>query len=372
MQSIIEIARQIRRRLLLWSLLGWILLGTILSALSYFDYLRIAEKQVLARLNAIAVTLSTQLSAERHRRILQKYRQKDAIATSTQDKDYQVIHQMLRQVQLKNDIKTPIYTMIRRKGASTSERKGAFFFGVTSAKKPYFRHPYTPPKALFEQYEKGGQMRPYGDKHGQWLSAFVPIADSKGQVAVVQVDMKFGQFRKRARARLLQHILVSIGIIVVVWLILFRLVWNTTHSLVFHHEKQRRNMQFQEGVLLDNQALQETVGAYAGIVDHLADGILVTDTEGVVIHMNSAFFDLFGEDVGGMLGSSFKESCPKDLKELLHEASLHEDQLVHGVVTLGEVTTEAAATSMFQETQGDNPQQNIFVGLLLTVRMPRR
>ena len=58
--------------------------------------------------------------------------------------------------------------------------QGDFFFGISSADHPFYRHRYSDfPPELLANYEVGGMLPTYEDEHGVWLSAFSPVKDKE-------------------------------------------------------------------------------------------------------------------------------------------------------------------------------------------------
>src|SRR5690606_27552300 len=86
-----------------------------------------------------------------------------------------------------------------------------------------FRHKYEMfPDSLLINKDIGGKLNRYDSETGEWISAFYPIKNSIGQtVGLIQADVEFGDFRKRAWASFKTQALISFGVILVIALILY-------------------------------------------------------------------------------------------------------------------------------------------------------
>lgn len=187
---------------------------------SYYVQLEIHKQKVLSRLDAIATTTSSHINGDYLQAILVEYKNEDDITDNKQDFKYELINDLLSKVKAQNNISSEIYTL------TYDSTKNEFFFGVSSSKKPYYRHVYDHfPQELVTQYEVGGKIGVYEDKNGYWLSAFAPIFNSKDKiVGILQVDSLFDEFIQEARDSIFINILISLVLMVVLVLILIRSV----------------------------------------------------------------------------------------------------------------------------------------------------
>lgn len=173
---------------------------------SYYIQLDIHKQKVQSRLDAIAKTVSTQINGDDLEYLLMKYPNEDDIATNQQDSVYKKINSLLAQAKKQNKLKSEIYTL------SCKENKTYFEFGVSSSDNPYFRHQYSHfPKEIAELYEVGGKIGVYEDENGHWISAFVPIKNSNGDViSIIQADSLFDEFIEEANSSILMNIVISL------------------------------------------------------------------------------------------------------------------------------------------------------------------
>lgn len=210
--------------LLFFSLL--LLIGYFLTH-SYFVQLDIHKTKILTRLEAVAKTASSQLDGNQLEYLHNSYKKKNSIETNHQDRVYQLMNEVLLEIKELNILNTSIYTLFRE--------EGRFYFGVNSELKPYFRHGYENfPQELDTYFEQGGKVDVYEDDSGYWLSAFAPIKNSEGKVvAVVQVDNRFDEFLKEARA----EIFFNIGLSLFVTLIIIFFLIRAIRSILIQEDK---------------------------------------------------------------------------------------------------------------------------------------
>ena len=201
--------------LTLISILG---ITSIISYISYRSQQTIYERETLTRLKAISQTLASQINGDDLVYLYKKYPRKEDFNEQTKDSIYLKIHNKLRMTQLMNGLSSPIYTLLYHPSDT------AFHFGVTSAEKPYWMHHFKKfPKELFENYHKNGAIKPYSSENGTWLSAFSAIhqSDHKTHAGVVQVDIKFDEFKEKAIGTLVTNLFMTFLIVGIIAILIF-------------------------------------------------------------------------------------------------------------------------------------------------------
>lgn len=185
---------------------------------SYFVQLEIHKNRILSKLEAVATTASTQLDGNQLEYLFESYAEEDEIETNYQDRVYQLLHEKLLKIKKQNGLSSALYTL------TYDSTKKCFLFGVSSSSKPFFRHQYNHfPKALLQDYKKGGQLDVYEDQNGHWLSAFACIHNSKGKVVgIVQADQRFDEFLAEAQREIFINIGISLGFAIVLLTFLLR------------------------------------------------------------------------------------------------------------------------------------------------------
>ena len=241
-----------------------------LSFNSYFTFLNEAEKSELEMLSAIASTAALHINADDHTFLMQKYQKKDGITYSEQDSIYSYIHHYLNDVYKANDLRSPIYTLV--KGGDHD-----FCFGVTSSENPYFRHVYESfPPQLKESYMKGAMIPRFNDDHGTWLSSFSPLKNKKGEVvAVVMVDMQFDSFIQDARQRLWKDLFISLLIVITIGAVLYKYLKQITDS----EEKAKKELASSYQIIeKKNKNIEDSINYAKRIQDALVPGQQIIKT----------------------------------------------------------------------------------------------
>lgn len=185
---------------------AWAALSLYFLIWGYASLLREAESGALMRLAGIVNTLALQIDGDAHQQLMARYPAPDDINRSDQDSVYARLHALLRRNATANMLATPVYTIIYDSLA------GHYAFGVTSAAKPYFRHPYhSAPALLMEKHSEGAMIPMYEDEFGAWLSAFASIKNVQGvTVALVQADLRFDDFIMSARREVIGRLSISL------------------------------------------------------------------------------------------------------------------------------------------------------------------
>lgn len=83
------------------------------------------------------------------------------------------------------------------------DRKDGTWFLLMSSEKPFFKHTYDYRAEMAECLFEGKvvEVPPYEDKHGSWLSVYVPLrsSDKESPVALLEVDYRLDQLKKELR-----------------------------------------------------------------------------------------------------------------------------------------------------------------------------
>lgn len=210
-------SRKFSTRILLVVLGGYLLTSFYYLNNLYHSKIDASEKGTLERLEGISNTLASQINGTLLKLILTTYEKKDAIIDKYGDPNFREIAEVLERTKETNKLPTDIYTL------TYDSLNNKVFFGISSAKRQYFRHEYaSPPEILTSNYNIGAKVPMYHDENGTWLSAFTPIKDNKGNtVAVVQTDMPFDTFIEEAKQDLYQNVVINLIIILAVATLLF-------------------------------------------------------------------------------------------------------------------------------------------------------
>jgi signal transduction histidine kinase len=322
------------KNILLIVVLGFLTLTVFYAFLTYHHTINQAQQTTLTRLMGISNALALQIDGDRHAALLAQYPTKDAISTAEQDSVYQQIHHILVQNQAANMLKTPVYTIVFD---STAHQ---YVFGVTSAPKPYFRHPYRSfPKTIMEKHHEGAMIPMYKDEFGMWLSAFSVIKNRSGKVvALVQADEPFEAFIRHARAEALKNFLISLAVSGVFLFVLIRLL----QPILKREEKDREALAraHEQIVALDHfrkemmanvsHDLRTPIAAIMGFSDTLLQKKeMLTEAE------RERYLTIIGKEtrrLNGMIGDLFDLSKLEAGQIILHKELFHFGEMAQDVL----------------------------------------
>jgi len=209
-------------RIMLLLLSSLILISGAFIAYTYHTQLQASRTAEIAKLQSIARSLSTEIDGDLHQEMFLEYPSQNDISTVDSVSFYRDIHKFLARAQAVNIVKSDIYTLVYDEASSN------FYFGVTSAETPYYRHKWENyDNAHITHYQSGTSIGPYTDENGVWLSAFAPIKNSVGNtVAIVQVDEPFDSFIAEARQKVLIQLSIILTALICLTLIMLHLVQN--------------------------------------------------------------------------------------------------------------------------------------------------
>lgn len=200
-------------KVLLLVALFFVLICLTFTLFYYTQHLKNIENLELLKLRGISNAISDRIDGELHQKLMGQYKNKDDIRRFDQDTLYYEIHTILKEAVDNFMLHSPVYTLIKSKDSTH------YVFGVTSEVIPYFRHEYHSfPSEIFDMYDSGGEIKPYTDQYGTWLSAFSVIKDqNENIVALVMVDETFSAFKQKA----LKEIFTSLLFAFIVFLAMF-------------------------------------------------------------------------------------------------------------------------------------------------------
>lgn len=204
-----------RIMLLLFGLL--IGLTTLFLAYTYQSQLNQHEDAEKSKLSSIAHTLAAQIDGDEHTALFESFAEMDALKKTDDHPFYLQNQKMLANAKNANGLKTDIYTMV------LNPSRKYFEFAISSSTNPYWKHQWSEFDAVhIEKYNSGGDLGPYTDENGTWLSSFAPIKNKAGQtVGLLQVDQTFDTFIVAARNAVIRQLgFVLVGLAVVAFFIL--------------------------------------------------------------------------------------------------------------------------------------------------------
>jgi len=215
------------------------------------------QETEFSKLNAIANTLALQIDGNAYESLGNTFSGKDDIKSNQDDPFYSKISALLHSARVENKVNSDIYTLFK-------DNRELFSFGISSAENPYFRHSWVHTHPLYHlQYDQGGQLGPYEDENGTWLSAFAPIRNSTNKtVGLIQVDQHFDEFKARANAKIGRQILIIIPILL---LLIYAMLHVVQRMLVISEKvklvltRQRNEIEFKNQEIMSSITRAKTI-----------------------------------------------------------------------------------------------------------------
>ncbi len=278
-----NLIKNITGRIVLLITVALLLLSGYFLYISYNENINQAEKDTLERLHSISRTLALQLDGDKLSMLMGMFPEKDAIQSSDQNDYYQQIHRKLKEAAKLNDLPSPIYTL------TYDSSQQHFYFGITSAKEPYFRHTYTSaPTELKQNYTSGGTIPAFEDEHGTWLSAFSPIRDDQGNVVgILMVDQPFDRFIQEAQMKLLRDAGITISIFLIVGIFLLKAI----RKILKEEEQYKRDLENSNRIIEEKNQELYKLSLVASKTDNI---ILLLSPDGTIEWVNDHYERMIG------------------------------------------------------------------------------
>ncbi len=131
---------------------------------------------------------------------------------------------------------------------------------------------------------------------------------------------------------------------------------------------QESKMILEDQVNFATQSLQETLANLTSIIDNIADGLLVTNTEGKITQTNQALFKLFGLQSLDIVQSNSQDIFGNIFMELQGNLIKDPDNVLKREIDLPENKIgKIVATGVFKQESPENPEK-IFLGCVFLIR----
>lgn len=169
----------------------------IVSWLQYRQTIHDQLESTRSRLQNIVSLAVPRIDPDLHARVTERAR--------TDTDDFAALVAELRAIRSEAGLDTDVYTL-RRDGEQTR------FVAMTN-ETPYLGDPYELRDGPRMTFDSGGTgvEGPYGDEHGQWISAWAPIPDGAGGVAAIfQADEEVTTVMAAARNRALRDLVFAL------------------------------------------------------------------------------------------------------------------------------------------------------------------
>lgn len=231
---------------ILWVITGLtVLMIAYLISFNYYHSLELSQQNVLARLKAITLTASSQISGNLHERLVQKIRNE----TDSVEKfdEYKELHFQLAEIHRISELGAPLYTIFYDSISAQLE------YGVTSTTRSYFRQRMVYyPEVLMGKFEAGGVLHSYPTETGEVLSAFAPIKNGKGEtVALLVADQSCSVFTSEAHEELTRQSIIATATVLPFLLLLFFY----TRNFLKVQKEYERNLQKQQSAIVNQSRI---------------------------------------------------------------------------------------------------------------------
>lgn len=195
----------------------------IIAGITYLSYLisyRELERSLGMELEAIVRTGAVGISGDMHDLIKS--------GADVEGEAFQTIREHLLAIKKANKLDTEVYTF-RQMGEE-------LMFIVMTNEKPFVGDTYSIRPEMRPTLTKGQPAHTgvYGDKHGEWISAYAPILDSDGNLSgLLEADYEVHTFFALLREKFLYLVLKSLGFAAVAVIASFLLAKSVTRKLVY-------------------------------------------------------------------------------------------------------------------------------------------
>ncbi|MGK7901465.1 MAG: GAF domain-containing protein [Hormoscilla sp.] len=139
--------------------------------------------------------------------------------------------------------------------------------------------------------------------------------------------------------------------------------WEDTEVALLAQIGNQLGVGLNQAQLLDQTKIQSTelrttLADMSAIVDNLADGLLVTDTQGIITRFNRALKAMFNLEDVNLKGQKMSAHFPPELAALIGQSKPEGQEVVTAEVELeNDRTGQALATSIIKEASGDEGEQ---------------
>jgi PAS domain S-box-containing protein len=115
--------------------------------------------------------------------------------------------------------------------------------------------------------------------------------------------------------------------------------------------------------------LQDTLAYLTTIIDHMADGLLVTDTDGVINHVNPALSAMFGRREADMIGKNCRDLFGHELAELVEKSRKDSENVFTAEIGLaGGRIGKAVAAGIRKDTFPSDSAEEKGIGSVTLIR----
>ncbi len=189
-------------KIMIFTFLLLVISAGILIYFSYRTSYLDLEEAIGKQLEAIAATGALMIDGDLH----------DQIRTpeDANTEAFKTLQKVLRDIKKKNNIKTPVYTF-RQEGEELK-------FIVMTQEKTYIGSTYQIREEMWPVINEGktNHTKIFKDAHGDWISGYAPIYDSRGNLSgILDVDIKLVDFQAQLAKKVRPLLFISLLIVVI-------------------------------------------------------------------------------------------------------------------------------------------------------------
>lgn len=334
-----------------------ILMSGFFIVFGYYNQLSLHEQKQYDRLKAIVNTVAISMDGDAHERMFFENTEKDGIKSVNENADYKSINSLLQSAVEKNELGTPMYTLVYDK------EEDIFRYGVRSDDQVYFRHEYVQfPDVLIDEYQNGGIIPQYSSENGVWLSAFHPITNSKKEVVgLVEADVEFGYFIDMVRSQYMRQAMIALAVIIAIALILIPYV-----RLILKRDQEQKELFLMQKRLIEekNKDITDSIN-YAQQIQHsilpasenfksnFADSFVYYRSKDIVAG-DFYWMEKLGNDIYLACADCTGHGVPGAMVSVVCSNALHKALNERNLKTTGDILDNARETVVAQFQKGDS------------------
>lgn len=208
-------------KVLVYTLVAILLMGTYITFNSYYTQVAIYEEKELFKLDCIAKAVAFNISGGEHDSLVDRYPSSQQSDKALSDASYQKIRMQLSMAKEMTGVPSEMYTVI--KDPSTSK----YLLAVATDRDNWLAEMDLIKPGLDTLYQKGGMMGRFAAHDGERLGAVSTVMDKKGNVVgVLQVEETFESFLEKSKDQIYKNILISLFFVALIGTLMFFSVKN--------------------------------------------------------------------------------------------------------------------------------------------------
>lgn len=203
-------------KVLVYTLVAILLMGTYITFNSYYTQVAIYEEKELFKLDCIAKAVAFNISGGEHDSLVDRYPNSQLGEKALSDAHYQKIRMQLSMAKEMTGVPSEMYTVI--KDSTTSK----YLLAVATDRNSWLEEMDRIKPGLDTLYQKGGMMGRFAAADGERLGAVSTVMDKNGNVVgVLQVEETFESFLEKSKDQIYKNILISLFFVALIGTLMF-------------------------------------------------------------------------------------------------------------------------------------------------------